>query len=155
MRPGSPYGASRAGSGEAGEAQAIREAMTALRRLGLEIWSAVADALESNLDYLEGQRERAIQGLEEAEQTFRRLHMLCLAACARRRRGQFNPTELGRRLELEADRELVALGVAVPERWTRAYWSVFDVQVDLPTQNHRRGTETERSPEPSSRPGPR
>ena len=33
---------------------------------------AVADALEANLDYLQGERETALQRLEESEQTFRR-----------------------------------------------------------------------------------
>jgi hypothetical protein len=70
--------------------------------------------------------------------------MLCLAACARKRRGQFTRDEVGQRLEDEAERELRALGVAKPERWTRAYWSMFDASgAELPTQNtvtHSRGS---------------
>jgi hypothetical protein len=125
----SAWGALRAISdGRAGQEQAaaVRKIVAELRDLGLAIWLAVADALEANLDYLGGERERALRGLDQAEQKFRRLHMLCLAACARKRRGQFMVGELGTRLEDEADTELRALGVVSPERWTRAYWSMFD-----------------------------
>ena len=105
----------------------VRSRIGGLRRAGLGLWSAVADALEGNLDYLEGAPERAVRLLDQAEETFRRLHMPCLAACARKRRGQLAGGEWGRRLEDESDAELAALGVANPERWTRAYWSMFDV----------------------------
>ena len=87
----------------------------------------MADALESNLEYLEGAQERAIRRLGQAEEKFRRLHMLCLAACARKRRGQFVGGELGKRLDGEADGALRVRGVTNPTRWTRAYWSMFDV----------------------------
>jgi hypothetical protein len=117
------------------EALTVRHALKRLRELGLGIWLAVAEALESNLDYLEGNRELAVQRLENAEEGFRRLHMLCLAACARKRRGQFTRDAVGQRLESQADHELLTLGVEVPERWTRAYWSMFEVDIDqLPTQ---------------------
>jgi hypothetical protein len=111
---------------EPNEARTVRECVEGLRKLGLGIWLAVADALESNLDYLEGNRDLAVLRLDNAEQAFRRLHMLCLAACARKRRGQFTRDNLGQRLEDEADYELRTLGVAVPARWCRAYWSMFD-----------------------------
>ncbi|MDQ2643225.1 MAG: protein kinase [Myxococcota bacterium] len=120
---------------EPNEAGAVRESVDRLRKLGLGIWLAVADALESNLDYLEGKREQAILRLENAEQAFRRLHMLCLAACARMRRGQLTRDDLGQRLEAEAEHELRTLGVADPARWCRAYWSMFEAGgVQQPTQ---------------------
>jgi hypothetical protein len=50
-----------------------------------------------------------------------------LAACARRRRGELNPGELGERWIAEADSELERLGVRVPERFARAYFSIFPV----------------------------
>jgi len=118
-----------------GEAAAVRQAVERLRGLELGIWFAVADALEANADYLAGNREAAVLKLESAEQAFRRLHMLCLAACARKRRGQFGRDELGRRLEREADQELRTLGVEDPSRWARAYWSMFDArEAELSTQ---------------------
>lgn len=126
----SAWGGLRAiANGRAGVERAaeIRETVASLRLLGLPLWSAVADALESNLEYLEGAQERAIRRLGQAEEKFRRLHMLCLAACARKRRGQFVGGELGKRLDGEADGALRVLGVTNPTRWTRAYWSMFDV----------------------------
>jgi len=114
------------GAGAARELSSARESLLRLRTLGLEVWLGVADALEANLDYLRGDRETALQRLEESEQTFRRLHMLCLAACARKRRGQFMHAELGMRLQLEADTQLQQLGIVDVERWSRAYWSVFE-----------------------------
>ena len=116
----------RKGSGAVTELSIARESLAKLRSFGLEVWLGVADALEANLDYLRGERETALQRLEESEQTFRRLHMLCLAACARKRRGQFMHAELGVRLQLEADTQLQQLGIVDVERWSRAYWSVFD-----------------------------
>jgi hypothetical protein len=116
----------RNGAGAVAELLRAREALSRLRGFGLEIWLGVADALEANLDYLQGERETALQRLEESEQTFRRLHMLCLAACARKRRGQFMHAELGIRLQLEADTQLQQLGIVDVERWSRAYWSVFE-----------------------------
>ena len=96
------------------------------RNLTLPLWSAVSEAMEGNLNYLVGRTEQAMRNLDESEQQFRRLSMLCLAACARKRRGQFTSGHLGARLEGEADAELRALGVVNPARWTRAYWSMFD-----------------------------
>ncbi|HEY0467391.1 MAG TPA: hypothetical protein VGC79_24495, partial [Polyangiaceae bacterium] len=116
----------KTGSGAAKELAVAKESLAKLRGSGLEIWLAVADALEANLDYLRGERETALQRLEESEQTFRRLHMLCLAACARKRRGQFMRAELGARLQLEADTQLQQLGIVDVERWSQAYWSVFE-----------------------------
>jgi serine/threonine protein kinase len=107
-------------------AAVTRTSIEGLRSVGLDMWRAVADALEANLDWLAGQRDRAVERLEQSEQTFRRLHMLCLAACARKRRGQLTRAELGQRLQGEADAELRTLGVLEPDRWARAYWSMFD-----------------------------
>ncbi|MEP7049351.1 MAG: protein kinase [Pseudomonadota bacterium] len=115
------------GNGHTQELKLVTESLASLRGFGLDVWLAVADALEANLDYLQGARETALHRLEEAEQTFRRLHMLCLAACARKRRGQFTRAELGARLQWEADTELQQLGVVNVERWSRAYWSIFEV----------------------------
>ena len=118
------------GGGHAGPevASGVTEIVARLRASGMGIWSAVASALEGNCAFLQGRREAALGALEQAEQTFRRLHMLCLAACARKRRGQLIAGELGARLEGEADAELWALGVADVERWAAAYWSMFDAR---------------------------
>jgi hypothetical protein len=125
----------RSGSAAAEELQIARESLRHLRSLGLDIWLGVADALEANLDYLYDARQQALHRLEESEQTFRRLHMLCFAACARKRRGQFVQGELGDRLQLEADVELQHLGIVDVERWSQAYWSIFDAAtVQLVTQ---------------------
>ena len=104
----------------------VGEIVAGLRAGGLPIWAAVADALEANLDFLGGARQRALAGLDRAETRFRRMGMSCLAACARRRRGELGEGELGARLRGEADAELTDLGVADVARWTRAYWSMFD-----------------------------
>lgn len=106
----------------------VRQIVARLRALGLPIWMAVGDALEANIDHLDGNYENAFRALDGAEQKFRRMSMLCLAACARKRRGQFTAGDLGQRLETEADQELRALGVANPDRWARAYWSMYDVK---------------------------
>jgi serine/threonine protein kinase len=106
----------------------VTEIVSGLRANGLTIWSAVADVLEANLAFLNGDREPAVRGLDSAETKFKRAGMACLAACARRRRGEFLEGELGSRLRAEADAELHRLGVANIERWTRAYWSMFDAE---------------------------
>jgi hypothetical protein len=63
--------------------------------------------------------------------------MPCLAACARKRRGQLARSALGDRLQTEADAELRALGVASPDRWARAYWSMFEIgPASVPTDVH-------------------
>jgi hypothetical protein len=107
-------------------AATVREIVAGLRAGGLPIWAAVADALEANLDFLGGAHQRAVAALDRAETRFRRMGMSCLAACARRRRGEFGEGKLGARLRSEADAELTVLGVADVSRWTRAYWSMFD-----------------------------
>ncbi|HEY5375347.1 MAG TPA: protein kinase [Polyangiaceae bacterium] len=122
----------RIGSRAEEELRIASESLSKLRSFGLDIWVAVADALEANLDYLRGAREAALQRLEEAEQTFRRLHMLCFAACARKRRGQFTHAEFGARLQLEAGTQLQQLGIVDVERWSRAYWSVFETDLVQP-----------------------
>jgi hypothetical protein len=124
-----------------------------LRGLRMGIWSAVADALEGNLEFLRGRRETALGALERAEQTFRRLHMLCLAACARKRRGQFIEGELGARLESEADSELATLGVVDVERWTGAYWSMFDARraVERTREDGHDGEAAETAASPGAR----
>ena len=120
-----------AGRARPGEPAAVRDIVVRLRGLAPPIWSAVAPALEANLDYLAGERERALRALDQAEQIFLRLHMLCLAACARKRRGQFMDGELGARIEAEADAQLHALGVVRPDRWAGAYWSMFETRPAL------------------------
>ncbi len=115
---------------------AAPQAIAVLRGLGLALWTAVADALEANLDYLRGDRDLALRRLNDAELSLRQLYMPCLAACARKRRGQFARSALGDRLQTEADAELRALGVANPDRWTRAYWSMFDLSpASVPTES--------------------
>jgi len=126
----------------------LRVRIGGLRKAGLGLWLAVADALEGNLDYLEGAPERAVRLLDKSEEAFRRLHMPCLAACARKRRGQLAGGEWGSRLGDESDAELSALGVVNPERWTRAYWSMFDVSV-LTVRTHDGEAHTsDRTPPP-------
>ena len=98
----------------------------ALRTLGPEIWQAAADAFEGNLLFLAGDRDEALAILQRAETTFRRLHMRCLAACARLRHGELSSGAFGERLVREATAELAGLGVRRPERWSRAYFSLFD-----------------------------
>jgi hypothetical protein len=75
---------------------------------------------------LGGARESALAQLVAAEGRFRQLHMRCLAACARKRHGELSGGELGARRQREADAELRQLGVARPDRWSSAYFSVFD-----------------------------
>jgi hypothetical protein len=42
---------------------------------------------------------------------------------------------MGDRLQTEADAELRALGVANPDRWARAYWSMFEIgPASVPTE---------------------
>jgi serine/threonine protein kinase len=104
----------------------VQEAIRALRALGPEIWRAVAEAYQANLDYLGGARESALQLLAAAENRFRQLHMRCLAACARKRHGELSGGVFGERLEREAVAELRQLGVVRPDRWCKAYFSVFE-----------------------------
>lgn len=115
-----------AGRHSRGERALVHASITALRQLGPDIWQAVADAYEANLCYLAGDREAALSQLDRAERIFRSLHMRCLGACARRRHGELAGGEFGTRLIEEASRELEQLGVARPERWSRAYFSLFD-----------------------------
>ncbi|MEY4510604.1 MAG: hypothetical protein RLZZ450_2726 [Pseudomonadota bacterium] len=115
-----------AGRHSRGERALVHTSIAALRALGPAIWQAVADAYEANLLYLAGDREAALSLLDGAERTFRSLHMRCLGACARRRHGELAGGEFGARLIVEASRELAQLGVARPERWARAYFSLFD-----------------------------
>jgi len=111
----------------------VRAGLVSLRTSGLGLWDAVADTLEANLVFLEGRARGECEDvaparlLIRAEQSFRRLNMPCLAACARKRRGELMRGQLGRRLEAEATTELGALGVVSPDKWTRAYWSMFSV----------------------------
>ncbi|HKU42437.1 MAG TPA: hypothetical protein VJR89_29965, partial [Polyangiales bacterium] len=58
-------------------------------------------------------------------ESFRSIQHLACAACARRRRGELMGGELGLRWVAEADAELERLGVRRPERFARAYFSVF------------------------------
>jgi serine/threonine protein kinase len=115
-----------AGRHSAAERAMAATAIAALRALGPDIWQAVADAYQANLDYLGGARESALAQLVAAERRFRQLHMRCLAACARKRHGELSGGEFGARRQREADAELRQLGVACPDRWSSAYFSVFD-----------------------------
>jgi hypothetical protein len=114
------------GGGAAGERELAEASIGALRALGAEIWQAVADAFQANLEYLAARREHALSLMQRAESTFRKLHMRCLAACARLRHGELSGGEFGARLVSEAHAELLQLGVRRPERWSRAYFSLFD-----------------------------
>ncbi|MEY4576266.1 MAG: hypothetical protein RL701_969, partial [Pseudomonadota bacterium] len=102
------------------------QALAGMRLLRSDMWQAVADALQANLAYLADERGVALELLQRAETCFRRLHMRCLAACARARRGELAGHELGTRLVSEAHSELLQLGVKSPARWTLAYFSLFD-----------------------------
>jgi serine/threonine protein kinase len=115
-----------AGRHTRGERVLAHEAIRGLRALGPEIWQAVADAYQANFDYLNGARESALEQLAAAEGRFRQLHMRCLAACARMRHGELSGGSFGVRLEREAAAELRQLGVVRPDRWCKAYFSVFD-----------------------------
>ena len=102
-------------------------AVSQLRGLGLKIWQGAADALAANLAFLAGHREEAIALIERGELTLRELNLLSLAACARKRRGEFTAGALGARLKSEADVQLVELGVAAPDRFAAAYFGPFAV----------------------------
>jgi serine/threonine protein kinase len=107
------------------EGSQARRAIDALRNLKLGMWNATADALAANLSFLDGHPRAAIEELESSESAFRQLNMLALAACARKRRGQFMLGEVGRRLEAEADAQLRELGVVAPEKFAAAYFAPF------------------------------
>jgi hypothetical protein len=101
------------------------EVLSDLRRMGLGISRALADALEANLAVLEGSADAAARLLEQGEQGFRAANMLCFAACARKRRGQVVGGPVGERVEREADGQLRDFGVRDPDKWARAYFSPF------------------------------
>lgn len=107
--------------------EAAELAVTRLRGLGLKIWHGTADALEANLAFFVGRREEAIVLLERGELALRELNLLSLAACARKRRGEFTAGALGARLRSEADAQLSELGVAAPDRFAAAYFGPFAV----------------------------
>ena len=109
-----------------GERELAADAIAALRALGPDIWRAAADAYDANLRCLRGEREAALACLLASERAFRGLHMRCLAACARMRHGELAGGAFGARLVHEARVELEQLGVKQPERWSRAYFSLFD-----------------------------
>jgi serine/threonine protein kinase len=121
------WGALRALNRTGRERALAEESIRRLRALDLGLWLASADAFESNLLFLDGRRESGIERLEQSERTFRRINVLSLAACARKRRGQFMAGALGRRLEAEADGQLVDLGVVAPEKFVGAYFAPFPV----------------------------
>jgi hypothetical protein len=113
------------GTARGGEQASAEQAIAAMRGLGAGIWQAVAAAFEANLLFLQRRGDAALAALELSERTFRSLNMLCLAACARRRRGELSSGGFGARLVNSADQELRALGMVAPLRWCRAYFSVF------------------------------
>jgi len=102
-------------------------ALIQLRGLGLKIWQGAADALAANLAFLAGRREEAIASIERGELALRELNLLSLAACARKRRGEFTAGALGARLKSEADAQLAELGVVAPDRFAAAYFGPFAV----------------------------
>jgi hypothetical protein len=108
-----------------GEAALARRAIAAMYALQTDVWRAMGDAFQANIDYLAGESELALLALQRAESAFRKLHMLGPAACVRMRRGEFSKGELGMRLVSEARSALLQLGVRRPDRWTRAYFSPF------------------------------
>jgi len=112
----------------AGQGRADAElAVTRLRGLGLKIWQGTADVVAANLAFIDGRREEAIALLEHGELALRELNLLSLAACARKRRGEFTAGALGARLKSEADAQLSELGVASPDRFAAAYFGPFAV----------------------------
>ncbi|HEY3665524.1 MAG TPA: serine/threonine-protein kinase [Polyangiaceae bacterium] len=113
----------RAGNGR----EEAERAVLQLRGLGLKIWQGAADALEANLAFVGGRREEAIALLERGELVLRELNLLSLAACARKRRGEFTAGALGARLKSEADAQLSELGVAAPDRFAAAYFGPFAI----------------------------
>jgi serine/threonine protein kinase len=115
-----------AGRHHNGERQMAEAAIAGLRALGPDVWQATADAYQGNLQYLAGQREQALELLVAAESRFRQLHMRCLAASARMRHGELSGGAFGARLCREAEAELRQLGVVNPQRWSKAYFSLFD-----------------------------
>jgi hypothetical protein len=106
--------------------QLASTAMATLRKLALPIWTQVAEALEANFEHLRGAQARALELLQRSELGFRGLHMLCWAACARRRRGELTGGMLGQRLAQEAEAELRDLGIVRPDKWCRAYFSMYE-----------------------------
>ncbi|HEX4341481.1 MAG TPA: protein kinase [Polyangiaceae bacterium] len=109
------------------EPRTLHDAIETLRGLGLPIWRHVADAMEANSRFLQGDVEGSVDLLRESELGFRNLHMPCWAACVRKRRGEMAGQALGNRLEQEATDQLRALGILRPDRWCGAYFSMFDV----------------------------
>jgi hypothetical protein len=96
-----------------------------LRRLSLPIWSATADAFEANLRVLSGEQGDEIDMLlERAHTTFYDAQLFVWAACAKRRRGELASGELSARWVAEADLELERLGVMVPHKFAKAYFSL-------------------------------
>ncbi len=127
------WGAVRAMHRDPADAAARAMAESALaeqRALGLALWRGCADAMEANALYLDGHRETAIVQLERCDRTLRQLGVLCLAACARKRRGQFIGGPIGYRIERDADAQLADLGIVAPDKFLGAYWGPFPIRED-------------------------
>jgi eukaryotic-like serine/threonine-protein kinase len=116
------------GERDKGEEKMLRRAIDSLRATNMAQWRAFADACDANYQLLRGERGASLLLLEQSEQTFRELYMLCLAACARSRRGELTKGVVGERVRQDAERELRALGVLRVDKWCRAYFSPFDAQ---------------------------
>lgn len=104
---------------------AVREELQGLRDLAFPLWTGIADACEANQHWLDGDRDRAIAMMGGAEAQLRDIDVLALAACARRRTGEFLRGAAGAELIRGADQELLDLGVVLPEAFARAYFSPF------------------------------
>lgn len=106
----------------------IEQVIAELRRLALPIWTATADAFEANLRLLsEPYGDEVDSLLERAHTGFYSAQLFALAACAKRRRGEIALGELGEGWLAEADLELDRLGVKSPQKFARAYFSMFSV----------------------------
>jgi eukaryotic-like serine/threonine-protein kinase len=116
------------GERDNGEEKMLRRAIDSLRATNMAQWRAFADACDANYQLLRGERGASLLLLEQSEQTFRELYMLCLAACARSRRGELTKGVVGERVRQDAERELRALGVLRVDKWCRAYFSPFAAQ---------------------------
>jgi eukaryotic-like serine/threonine-protein kinase len=112
----------------AGLRKKAERAVKSLRRLGLPVWSAAADAFEANLCVLDGELARAAELLRQAHARFEQGQQLALAACVERRLGEVLGGLVGSAHWQSADRLLHGLGVVAPARFARAYFSPFNAR---------------------------
>ncbi len=105
----------------------VLDAIARLRATMLPSWAGAADALQANLEHIDGNEELGLALLASAENRLHASGLLSLAGCARHRRGELMGGELGERIRVTAAAQLRELGVALPERFCGAYWSPFAV----------------------------